>query len=185
VFSVVNLHRLSAIGYSRSELSGIVSMVRHRFMENELGDKSEKEFEVSVPFTGGCVCRAVRYEITAQPLMMLRCHCRDCQHVTGGPYAPAILVPIEAFKVTKGAVRYHFTESLAGGKHKRGFCPECGSRLTGGEAEHDSKMVGVVAGSLDDPSWFRPAMDIFVADAQPWERGGVGLPQYEAYPAPQ
>jgi hypothetical protein len=151
-------------------------------MENELGDKQEKDFEVKLPITGGCVCGALRYEIAAQPLMMMRCHCRDCQHITGGPYAPAILFPIEAFKITKGAVQYHFTESLANGKHKRGFCSKCGSRLTGGEAEHDSKMVGVVAGSLDDPSWFRPTMDIFVADAQPWECQGADLPRYEAYP---
>jgi hypothetical protein len=144
--------------------------------------KSEKEFEVKLPVTGGCVCGSVRYEITAQPLMMLRCHCRDCQPITGGPYAPAILFSIEAFRLTKDGLRYHFTESLANGKHKRGFCPECGSRITGGEAEQDSKMVGVVAGSLDDPSWFRPTMDIFVADAQPWESYGAGVPQYEAYP---
>jgi hypothetical protein len=30
--------------------------------------KSEKEFEVKLPVTGGCVCGSVRYEITAQPL---------------------------------------------------------------------------------------------------------------------
>ena len=39
---------------------------------------------MKIPFTGGCVCGAVRYECSAEPIMTLKCHCRDCQQVTGG-----------------------------------------------------------------------------------------------------
>ena len=42
-------------------------------------------------FTGGCVCGAIRYECDAEPIMTFKCHCRDCQHVTGGAYAPGSL----------------------------------------------------------------------------------------------
>ena len=52
---------------------------------------------VKVPFTGGCICGAVRYECTAEPVMTFKCHCRDCQHVTGGAYVPGLLVPAPAF----------------------------------------------------------------------------------------
>jgi hypothetical protein len=72
-------------------------------------------------------------------------------------------VPTEAFRLTRGKIQYHFTESLKGGKHKRGFCAQCGSRLTGAESETPSVIKGIVAGSLDDPSWFRPQMDIFTS----------------------
>jgi len=44
--------------------------------------------------------------------------------------SPAVLVPAEAFRVTRGQLRYHFTPSADGGQHKRGFCAECGSLLT-------------------------------------------------------
>jgi hypothetical protein len=40
-------------------------------------------------------------------MMMIKCHCRDCQHITGGPYAPAVVFPIAAFRLTKGELRYH------------------------------------------------------------------------------
>lgn len=40
--------------------------------------------KIELPFTGGCVCGAVRYGCTAEPVMMFKCHCRDCQRVTGG-----------------------------------------------------------------------------------------------------
>jgi hypothetical protein len=138
---------------------------------------------MKLPFTGGCVCGAVRYECSAAPLLMFKCHCRDCQQVTGGAFVPGLLIPAAAFRVTKGELRYHFTPSLAGGRHKRGFCAECGSRLTGAEHETDARpFLGVTAGSLDDPSWFKPAMDFFVCDAQPWDAMDPALPKFKHYP---
>ena len=35
---------------------------------------------------GGCACRTVRYKLTASPLIVHACHCRDCQRLTGGPF---------------------------------------------------------------------------------------------------
>jgi predicted nucleic acid-binding protein len=117
---------------------------------------------ITFHFTGGCACEAVPYESSAAPILMFKCHCRDCQRVTGGGHVPALLVPTSAFRLTKGELRYHFTPSLAGGQHKRGFCPECGSRLTGGEFDEQPKnSVGITAGSLDHRAWFRPTMEIF------------------------
>ena len=102
---------------------------------------------MKIPFTGGCSCDAIRYECTADPIMMLKCHCRDCQRVTGGGFVPAPLVSAESFRVTRGQLRYHFTSSLDRGRNKRGFCPECGSRMTGAESEAgESHFVGVLAG---------------------------------------
>jgi hypothetical protein len=138
---------------------------------------------MKIPFTGGCACGAIRYECTAEPVMMLKCHCRDCQHITGGAFAPAVLLPAKAFRLTQGDLSYHFTPSLAGGKHKRGFCAQCGSRITGGEKQNEpSRVIGILAGSLDDPSWFRAQMDIFTSDAQPWDQMDPAIPKYEKYP---
>jgi hypothetical protein len=99
---------------------------------------------MEIPFTGGCACGAIRYECSAEPIMMFKCHCRDCQQVTGGGFVAGLLVPAPAFRLTKGQLRYHFTPSAAGGKHKRGFCAECGSRITGGQSdERPTGFVGV------------------------------------------
>jgi hypothetical protein len=114
---------------------------------------------------------------------MFKCHCHDCQRITGGGHVAALLVPASAFRLTQGSLRYHFTPSLAGGKHKRGFCPECGSRVTGGESDQrPAEFVGVTAGSLDDPTWFRPQMDFFTSDAQPWDPMDPAIPKYNLYP---
>ncbi len=141
---------------------------------------------MNLPFTGGCVCGAVRYEVNAAPLLMFKCHCRDCQRVTGGAFVPGLLVPAAAFRLTKGKLKYHFTPRLAGGQHKRGFCADCGSRITGGENEGSPQQpfVGITAGSLDDPGWFQAQMDFFISDAQPWDLMDATLPKFEQYPPP-
>ncbi|HVU34817.1 MAG TPA: GFA family protein [Opitutaceae bacterium] len=122
---------------------------------------------MSIIITGGCSCGAVRYEATAAPLVMLKCHCRDCQRVTGGPYVPAVVFPYPAFRITRGAVQHHTTEGVRG-PNLRGFCAQCGSRLTGAE-NPERGIIGVVASSLDDPSLFKPTIEIWTADAQPWD----------------
>ena len=38
---------------------------------------------MSKPYTGGCACGAIRYEISAEPIAMNDCQCRDCQRTSG------------------------------------------------------------------------------------------------------
>lgn len=134
---------------------------------------------MKLPITGGCVCGAIRYESTAEPMLMVKCHCRDCQRVTGGPYVPAVIFPLRAFRVTQGEVQHFATDSAGGGHNLRGFCPKCGSRLTGAEDERRG-IIGVVASSLDDPSIFVPAFEMFVADAQSWDLMDAGTKKFAA-----
>jgi hypothetical protein len=93
-----------------------------------------------------------------------------------------VLVPADSFRLTQGSPRYQFTQSAAGFQHKRGFCAECGSRISGGQnAEGTSPIVGINAASLDDPSWFRPQYEIFTSDAQPWDYLNPALPKFKEY----
>src|SRR5215472_7608697 len=56
----------------------------------------------------------------------------------------------------------------AGKAIERGFCPNCGSQVTV-KLERLPDILGLQAGSLEDPSIYRPAMDVFTASAQPWD----------------
>ena len=129
--------------------------------------------------TGGCSCGAVRYECTAEPTYMFKCHCRDCQYVSGSAYMPVYYVPKTAFRFTKGDVKRHETQSLRGGTNLRGFCADCGSRLTGGESE---RGIGIAAPSLDDPRAFRPTFHTFTVDAEPWDLLEPELRHFDEYP---
>ena len=109
--------------------------------------------------SGGCACGAIRYEIQGGPAVMLNCHCRDCQRAGGSAYAPVLVAPKSAVSV-RGEPRYHRIVGRSSKAVERGFCGICGSQVII-KLERLPDVVGVQAGSLDDPSIYRPAMDIF------------------------
>jgi hypothetical protein len=47
---------------------------------------------------GGCLCGAVRYRITRQPVAMTRCHCRSCRLASGSPVMAWTVVPVEGLR---------------------------------------------------------------------------------------
>jgi hypothetical protein len=51
---------------------------------------------------------------------------------------------------------------------ERGFFPTCGSHVTE-KLEQLPNILALQAGSLDDPSMYRPMMDVFTSSAQPWD----------------
>ena len=117
--------------------------------------------------SGGCACGAIRYEVSADPVAMLNCHCRDCQRGTGSAYAAVMVVPAAAVRM-QGEPRYHRQVGDAGKAVERGFCAMCGSPVAV-RLERMPDILGLQAASLDDPSQYKPAMDIFTSSAQPWD----------------
>jgi len=115
----------------------------------------------------GCACRAVRYETEADPIVMLNCHCRDCQRAGGGGYGAFVVVPKVAVRL-QGEPRYYKTVGAAGRAVERGFCPTCGSPVTV-KLERMPDVLGLLAAGLDDPARYKPAMDIFTDSAWPWD----------------
>lgn len=135
---------------------------------------------MATPFTGGCMCGAVRYECSAEPLMSGNCHCRDCQRASGGAFVSALAVPRNALKIT-GEIKYYDVKGDSGNTVSRGFCPNCGARLFGRPAVA-SDLIVIMAGSLDDPSWYKPGMDFYTASAQPWDYMNPELPKFSQMP---
>ena len=126
--------------------------------------------------SGGCACGAIRYACTAAPLFSLNCHCRDCQRESGSAFVPVLGVRKAAFAVSQGSPRYFEVTADSGHATTRAFCGDCGSPLFGlpGSAP---EIVTIRAGSLDDPSTFRPSQDIYTASAQPWDCMNPELPK--------
>src|SRR6266446_2186284 len=137
--------------------------------------------KITIPFSGGCACGAIRYESSAEPVAMLHCHCRDCQRSSGGPFSSFVVVPAKGFKLLQGTLRFHASPSEMGGVTRRGFCPECGTPIVG-NPEKLPDIVAIRTASLDDPSWFKPQMDAWTLDAHAWDQMNPALPKFEKYP---
>lgn len=137
--------------------------------------------ELPSPFSGGCACGAIRYESTADPIVMLNCHCADCQRSSGSFFSSFVVVPGEAFRFTKGSPRVHAVPSEAGGMNRRGFCAECGTPIVS-NPDAAPQITAIRAGSLDDPSCFRQQIDVWTTDAHPSDFMNPDLPKFEKYP---
>ena len=137
--------------------------------------------KVNTPFFGGCACGAVRYQATAEPVLMLHCHCRDCQRASGGPFSSYVIVSTEEFKLLQGSPRFHPSPSEMGGMTRRGFCADCGAPVLV-KPDANPQVVAIRTASLDDPSWFKQQMEVWTCDAHSWDQMNPTLPKFEKYP---
>jgi len=133
-----------------------------------------------MPITGRCACGAVRYECSADPIMGANCYCRDCQRSTGTAMASVMLVPKVALKIT-GDLKFYQSTGDSGGRVNRGFCPNCGSPIVSLISASES-MVALKAASLDDPSIFKPIVQVYMKSAPPWAPVRDDLPKFDKQP---
>jgi hypothetical protein len=131
-------------------------------------------------FTGGCLCGAVRYEAWGEPQAVGFCYCADCRKASGAGAIPFIGVAAAQVRFC-GETRQFRGVSMRGSETVRNFCPVCGGLVFGGVVGKDESHT-LYAGSLDDPSLFRPTMAIFLRDKPDWVITPPGIVAYEAMP---
>jgi hypothetical protein len=135
---------------------------------------------MTASYEGGCACGAVRYRISAEPLVAGHCQCRDCQRITGTGHASMIGFPEAAVQIT-GVLKFHAVKADSGSTASRGFCPECGAFV----AARSSGMPGmmtIAAGSLDEPERFAPQMAVYTKSGNAWDHLDPALPRFAAMP---
>lgn len=128
------------------------------------------------PLQGGCLCGAVRYEITS-PLSVARyCHCTHCQRRTGTASSANGLVPRAGFRLLSGEEQVRSYRPPTG--VPKLFCATCGSALFSGDPSSDEQVV-VRLGTVDRDPGIRPQYRQFVESAAAWEHiPEDGLPRY-------
>jgi hypothetical protein len=127
---------------------------------------------------GGCLCRAVRFEIDAEPMAARTCWCRLCQYLGGGTAMVNVCFPADKVRIS-GEVRYHQGVADSGNVMQRGFCPTCGTPLTSA-AESRPHLLFIRAGALDDPELKAPEATIWTEQAPCWALISDEIPSYPA-----
>lgn len=115
---------------------------------------------------GGCLCGKVRYSADAEPAFVGVCHCKNCQKGIGSAFATVVALPKAALSV-EGNLKTFNDRGDSGKPLYRRFCPECGASVMD-EAEAMPGVVMILSGTLDDTSWVKPTMEIFLDSAQLW-----------------
>jgi hypothetical protein len=129
----------------------------------------------TAPATGGCLCGAVRFEVTGPPDKVGTCHCRRCQRWTGSAFAVGAKYPRTAFRFTKGEPKIYRSSAIM----ERGFCADCGSPLVYWYVaeEKGTDRVWLSLGNFDDPGAYTPEYHYAVETLMHWLPDD-GLPRH-------
>lgn len=117
------------------------------------------------PVEGGCQCGAVRYRLTASPLSVYNCHCKDCQRFSGAGWSMSMIVREGDFSVTGTTERYD-RRADSGNVIAMHFCANCHGWLWNDPPAGGIKVVR--AGSLDDIDWAKPVGNIWTDSKAAW-----------------
>jgi len=136
----------------------------------------------NLPWTGGCRCGRLRFEISAPPLLTMACHCTGCQKMSASAFSLSMAIPEAGFRVTEG-------EPVVGGMRgeqvRHRHCDWCKSWVFT-EMEPSMGFVNVRPTMLDDAAWFQPYVETYTSEALPWAKTGAvhgfaKFPQMEEY----
>jgi hypothetical protein len=136
----------------------------------------------AVNITGGCLCGAVRYRITAPPVVTRVCWCRVCQYLGAGSGTVNTCFPTSAITI-EGQLRDYRSIADSGNVMHRRFCAVCGTALFS-EAEARPHLIFVRVGTLDDPELARPGVTIWTSQAPTWACIDASIPSLEKQAPP-
>ena len=131
-----------------------------------------------LPLDGGCLCSAIRFRISAPPLLSAACHCAWCQKRSASAYSLTLSVPTAGFAVIQGEPELGKGPSA----NPHFFCPGCKNWMF---LRLDAfGIVNVRPTQLDEHRWFRPYIEIFTSRKLPWAATSA-VHSFETMPDPQ
>jgi hypothetical protein len=130
--------------------------------------------------TGGCLCGAVRYKVSADMIFSGKCYCEDCRKTSGSGHGSIYAVPEPSVAVT-GKLTEFKKKGGSGQSITRRFCPVCGSRISA-TADVMPGVMMITASSLDNPESFVSQMSIYTSRAPAWDRPPADSPSFPEMP---
>ena len=130
---------------------------------------------------GGCACGTVRYRLTAPPLIVHACHCRDCQRLSGGAFALNIWIERRFVEANDAPLRASIVPAGSGKPQEIFRCAECGTALWSKYHAAPGDTVLLRAGTLDCPEAVRPDVHIFTRSKLPWLELPEDVPAFENF----
>jgi len=135
---------------------------------------------MSDPYTGGCACGAIRYEVTGEPMVMNDCQCRQCQRDSGtghGSHLTFVGAPVK----TSGEVSHWEVVGEGGTRKSRAFCPICGNPVYLTFPDMPEVFVAS-AGSLDDPGRYKSQLVMWASAGHAWDHLDPAVPKFNKMP---
>ena len=99
-------------------------------------------------------------------LLVIACHCLDCQRRTGAPFGVGAYYPADV--VTISGTSKEFTHAAAsGGKIQNYFCPQCCSTVYW-KLSNFPALIGVAVGAMANPKYPTPVRSVEEQTKHDW-----------------
>jgi hypothetical protein len=136
--------------------------------------------EIKAGGTGGCLCGAVRYRYTGEPLRVGLCQCERCQRQSGSAFLIGVIFDEQSVTIEGPLATY---EAAIDGEHKlrRHFCPKCGSAISI-TLDRFPTIRSMLGGTLDDKSDLKPTFSVWCSSGQSWLTLPSEIALYPDYP---
>lgn len=138
------------------------------------------EIEMKYPIEGSCQCGAVRYQLLSAPLLVMACHCKECQKLSTSAFSITAVVDADAVEFEGEMVEWRRTAD-SGNINGAKFCPTCGNRIYHFNPEDPGK-IKLKPSNLSDTSIIKPTAHVWVSEKQDWFNIPDGVEIYDRQP---
>jgi hypothetical protein len=121
---------------------------------------------------GGCLCGAVRYRVSGEPVATTLCHCRSCRRASGGTNVAWSVFEKSAFNWLGVEPAAYSSSTGIEWLH----CGKCGS-LVGYTRDSRPDHMDITTATLDEPDRYPPAVEIWLEHKIGWETLDPDLPK--------
>ena len=135
---------------------------------------------MSYPLKGSCQCGCVTYVLHEAPIMVLACHCKECQKLSTSAFSITALV-------NAGSIEFHGEMAEwsrvadSGRVNAAKFCPVCGTRIYHFCPE-EPHIIKLKPSTLEDATLINPSAHVWVCQKQSWYQIPEGVQVYEKQP---
>jgi hypothetical protein len=132
----------------------------------ETGSDHQSEETTNMPRAAKCLCGAFSVIVSAEPMVVNVCHCRDCQRRSGVPWTSNAYFPRETVRLN-GPNKIYTRTSHVGTRINHHFCPTCGVTVCW-TRETGSTRFGIPVGAFNDPSFPAPSVSFWEEARYEW-----------------
>jgi hypothetical protein len=122
---------------------------------------------------GGCLCSAIRFRISGEPIFSCICHCASCRRASGAPTVAWLTFNRGQVRILTGPPRiFRSSQGVV-----RQFCATCGSQISY-ETIASPTTVDITTASMDNPNLFPPTQEVWLEHRLSWQSANETLAQF-------
>ena len=122
---------------------------------------------------GGCLCSAIRFRVSGEPIFSSVCHCATCRRASAAPTVAWLTFDRGQVEIISGQPRvYRSSQGVV-----RQFCGTCGSQLSYEQADRPT-TIDITTASMDNPNLFPPTMEVWLENRLSWQGADAARAHY-------